>query len=154
MPRHPKSNADDLTANELFCSEEACRAWLERVRWPHGVRCPRCDASKGISRISTRGQFDCDACGYQFSVRSGTVFHDSRLPLRKWLLAVCLVSQSAGAVPPSQLERLVGVSHKTAWSLRRRIRAAMTNGQSELLAGIVRAMDPPAEPAGSRGRPC
>jgi hypothetical protein len=74
--------------------EGRCRAFLEQLRWPEGVRCPRCDVSKGISRIDSRGQFECGACGYQFSVRVGTVFHASHLPLWKWFLAVYLISGS------------------------------------------------------------
>jgi transposase-like protein len=108
-----------------FGSESKCRAYLEQLRWPDGVRCPRCEASRGISRIETRGQFDCDACGYQFSVRVGTVLQASHLPLWKWFLAVYLMGESDGGVSAEQLGRTLGVSHKTAWYLCHRIRAAM-----------------------------
>src|SRR5207244_6810865 len=78
---------------ERFGSEDKCHDYLEGLRWPDGVRCPRCESAK-ISRIVKRRQFDCDSCRYQFSVRVGTLFHDSKLPLWKWFLAVYLMGES------------------------------------------------------------
>src|SRR2546425_9692015 len=69
-------NLPQLVAD--FQSEEKCRAYLEALRWRDGVSCPRC-ASRKISRVLKRGQFDCDSCRYQFSVTAGTIFHDSHL---------------------------------------------------------------------------
>ena len=106
-------------------TEDRCRAFLERLRWPEGVRCPRCDADKGISRIELRGQFECGACGYQFSVRVGTVFHATHLPLWKWFLAVYLIAGSLDGIPANRLSRMLDVSYKTAWYLNHRVRAAM-----------------------------
>jgi len=114
-----------------FPSEDGCRAFLERVRWPGGVRCPRCDASRGISRIESRGQFECDACGYQFSVRVGTAFHASHLPLSKWFLAVHVVTTSGDHVTANQLRRAIGVSYKTAWHLSHVIRATRPGGHPD-----------------------
>ena len=70
-----------------FGSEDRCRDYLEELRWPHGVECPRCE-SKTISRIKKRNQYECASCEYQFSVKAGTLFNDSHLPLWKWFLAV------------------------------------------------------------------
>lgn len=111
-----------------FASEDRCRAYVERLRWPKGVTCPRCDASHGISRIETRGQFDCGTCGYQFSVRAGTILHASHLPLRKWFLAVSIMVGSPNAVSANRLKEMLGVSYKTAWFLSHRIRTAMRDG--------------------------
>lgn len=135
-----------------FPSEEGCRAFLERVRWPQGVRCPRCDASRGISRIESRGQFECDACGYQFSVRAGTAFHASHLPLWKWLLAVRIVTASEDRVSADRLRRAIGVSYKTAWHVSRVIRSA-PRGRGSFL-DTVRALvggQPAAVAATERG---
>lgn len=107
-------------------TEERCRVLLERLRWPDGVRCPRCETATGISTIEDRAQFECGGCGYQFSVRVGTVFHGSHLPLWKWVLAVHLMTGSAEGVSANQLRRTLGISYKTAWHLMHRIRAAMT----------------------------
>src|SRR4051794_7600774 len=121
---------------EQFGSEDKCHAYLEELRWPDGVKCPRCE-SKKISRITKRRQFDCDGCRYQFSVRVGTLFHDSKLPLWKWFLAVYMMGESKKGVSANQLKRMLGVSYKTAWYLCHRIRRAMLDDGAELLDGIV-----------------
>lgn len=123
---------------ERFGSEDRCHEYLEDLRWPDGVRCPRCDSDK-ISRITKRRQFDCDGCRYQFSVRVGTIFHDSKLPLWKWFLAVYMMGESKKSISANQLKRMLGVSYKTAWYLCHRIRAAMKDEGAELLTGIVEA---------------
>jgi transposase-like protein len=123
---------------EQFGSEDKCRAYLEGLRWPDGVRCLRCGSDK-ISRIVKRAQFDCDACRYQFSVRAGTIFHDSHLPLWKWFLAVYVVGESKKGISANQLKRMLGVSYKTAWYLCHRIRAAMLDSNPEPLTGIIEA---------------
>jgi transposase-like protein len=123
---------------EQFGSEDRCHDYLEGLRWPKGVRCPRCESDK-ISRIVKRRQFDCDACRYQFSVRVGTIFHDSKLPLWKWFLAVYMMGESKKGVSANQLKRMLGVSYKTAWYLCHRIRSAMADEAAELLTGIVEA---------------
>ena len=123
---------------EQFGSEDKCHDYLEQLRWPDGVRCPRCDSDK-ISRLKARRQFDCDGCRYQFSVRVGTLFHDSKLPLWKWFLAVYMMGESKKSVSANQLKRMLGVSYKTAWFLCHRIRAAMKDEGGELLSGIVEA---------------
>ncbi len=106
-------------------TEDRCRAFLEGLRWPEGVRCPRCHADEGISRIEMRGQFECGVCGYQFSVRVGTVFHATHLPLWKWFLAVYLIAGSLDGIPASRLARMLDISYKSAWYLNHRVRAAM-----------------------------
>jgi transposase-like protein len=121
---------------ERFGSEDKCHAYLEELRWPDGVNCPRCDSDK-ISRIKDRRQFDCDGCRYQFSVRVGTLFHDSKLPLWKWFLAVYMMGESRKGISANQLKRMLGVSYKTAWYLCHRIRSAMTDDSGELLRGVV-----------------
>jgi transposase-like protein len=123
---------------EQFGSEDKCRAYLEALRWPNGVRCIRCGSAK-ISRIKARDQFDCDGCRYQFSVRAGTIFHDSHLPLWKWFLAVYVMGESKKGVSANQLKRMLGVSYKTAWYLCHRIRAAMVDPNPQPLSGVVEA---------------
>ncbi|HMI98767.1 MAG TPA: IS1595 family transposase [Gaiellaceae bacterium] len=123
---------------EQFGSEDRCHEYLEGLRWPDGVKCPRCESDK-ISRIAKRRQFDCDSCRYQFSVRVGTLFHDSKLPLWKWFLAVYVMGESKKGISANQLKRMLGVSYKTAWYLCHRIRAAMHDESGVLLDGIVEA---------------
>jgi transposase-like protein len=123
---------------EQFGSEDKCHEYLEGLRWPDGVTCPRCE-SKKISRIAKRRQFDCDSCRYQFSVRVESLFHDSKLPLWKWFLAVYLMIESKKGISANQLKRTLGVSYKTAWYLCHRIRAAMVDESGDMLHGIIEA---------------
>lgn len=127
---------DLLTLLDRFHSEERCLDYLQGLRWPKGVRCPRCDSEK-VSRIVKRAQFDCDSCRYQFSVRVGTIFHDSHLPLRKWFAAVYLMCEAKKGVSANQLKRTIGVAYKTAWYLCHRIRAAMKDADTTPLEGTV-----------------
>src|SRR4051812_27573064 len=121
---------------EQFGSEDKCRAYLEELRWPDGLACPRCKGTT-ISRIRERNQFDCDSCRYQFSVTAGSTFHDSHLPLWKWFLAVYLMVESKKGISAKQLQRTLGVSYKTAWYLAHRIRDAMGSVEESPLVGVV-----------------
>lgn len=144
---HGKGAMNLVKLIERFGSEDKCHAYLEELRWPDGVRCPRCDSDK-ISRIVSqvrraggrmepRRQFDCDSCRYQFSVRVGTVFHDSHLPLWKWFLATYMMVESRKGMSANQLKRTLGTSYKTAWYLCHRIRSAMDVADPKLLTGVV-----------------
>jgi transposase-like protein len=124
------------TLIEQFGSEKKCREYLEALRWPDAITCPRC-ASIKISKIKVRNQFDCDGCRYQFSVTAGTIFNDSHLPLWKWFLCVYLLCESRKGMSANQLKRILGVSYKTAWYLCHRVRAAMKEVNPEPLEGIV-----------------
>ncbi len=125
------ASPESLTGwRELFAIDDPdlrgdrSRAYLERLRWPDGVRCPRC-GSRLATPVATRHQFDCRECRYRFSVTSGTYLHDSAVPLWKWLVAVSLLVESEDGFPAHRLSATIGVSYKTAWSLEHRIRAAM-----------------------------
>ncbi len=130
----PKMNLPVL--NLAYDTDAECRAALEELRWPEGVRCLRCGSEK-ISRIVTRRQYDCDSCRYRFSVTTGTIFHDSHLPLPKWFLAVLLMCEAKKGISANQLKRTLGVAHKTAWYLCHRIRQAMSEVTDAQLTGTV-----------------
>ncbi len=121
---------------DRFHDENKCRRYLEGLRWPDGLTCPRC-GGKTISRITTRNQLDCDSCRYRFSVTAGTIFHDSHLPLWKWFVAVYLIVESKKGISANQLKRSLGVTYKTAWYLSHRIRAALSEVDAQLLKGII-----------------
>lgn len=132
-----KPDVDLIKLITKFDTDEKCRMALEKLRWPLGVRCIRCDSEK-ISRNYKRNQFECDPCGYHFSVTAGTIFHDSHLPLRKWFIAIYLICESKKGVSALQLKRTLGVAYKTAWYLCHRIREAVKNdADCEMLSGIV-----------------
>jgi transposase-like protein len=118
-----------------FGNEEPCRRYIETLRWPRGITCPRCE--KPATAISNRFQYDCDECHYQFSATSGTIFHDTHLPLTKWFLVTYLLCESKKGMSACQIQRTLGISYKTAWYLCHRIRAAMLEGGPEPLSRTV-----------------
>jgi transposase-like protein len=118
--------------------EDKCREYLKALRWPNGVECVAC-GSRSLSWISTRNQFDCNSCRKRFSVKAGTVFHDSHLPLWKWFLATYMMVESKKGMSANQLKRTLGVSYKTAWYLCHRIRSAMQEAIPDGLSGTVEA---------------
>ena len=111
---------------DRFDTDDKCRDYLESLRWPAGVACTRC-GDMDVSPIKGRGQWHCIGCGYHFSVKSGTIMHDSHLPLRKWFAAIYLLCQSKKGMSAHQLHRTIGVAYRTAWYLCHRIREAMGN---------------------------
>lgn len=122
----------DNTANmnlirlvERFGDEDSCRDYLERLRWPDGVQCPRCK-SRSISNIYERDQFDCNSCRYQFSVTAGTSFHDSHLPLWKWFVAIYLMVEAKKGISANQLKRTIGVSYEPTIDRFKRLQTPST----------------------------
>lgn len=132
----PKQDIDLMKLFEKFGTDEKCRTYLEKLRWPEGVKCIRCESPK-ISRIYKRNQFACDTCDYHFSVTANTIFHDSHLPLAKWFAAIYLICESKKAISANQLKRTLHVAYKTAWYLCHRIREAVRDADTSLLKGIV-----------------
>ena len=125
---------------ENFHSEEKCRQRLAELRWPDGVKCPRCDGDK-YAYDSKRYVYDRYSCGYQFTLISNTMLHDTHLPLNKWFIAVYMMCESKKGISANQLKRTLDVSYKTAWYLCHRIRTAMSHlsdGEERvLLSGII-----------------
>lgn len=140
-----------------FETEEKCIAFLETLRWPEGVRCPKCESDR-ISHFQTTGKtgklrqlYQCLACRYQFSVRTGTIFHDSHLPLQKWFTAMALIGESGGTISANQLRQALGVQYKTAWQLGNRLREAMQESVEQTIEERKRAGKSPAD--GENGHP-
>jgi len=131
-----KSQTDLLSVIHSYGTDEQCRAYLTDLRWPQGIACPACKSAK-ISRLTKREVYDCDSCRYQFSTLSGTIFHDTHLPLTKWFFAVYIMCESRKGVSANQLKRMLRVSYKTAWYLCHRIRYAMAELSPEKLDGTV-----------------
>ncbi|HSY48110.1 MAG TPA: IS1595 family transposase [Thermoanaerobaculia bacterium] len=127
-------NLGDLIAK--FGSDDKCRAYLELLRWSDGVACPRC-ATGEVAPVSKRNTFYCESCHYHFSVTTGTVMHDTHLPLWKWFAAAYLMVEARKGVSANQLKRTLTVSYKTAWYLCHRIRKAMEEACPMPLSGTV-----------------
>ena len=120
-----------ITLMEKFKDDDDCREALERIRWPNGVACTRCGDLK-VLELPKQKRWECRGCDYQFSVTSGTIMHDSHLPLRKWFIAIYLMCVSKKGISALQLQRTLGVAYRTAWYLCHRIRKAMGNDPFEV----------------------
>jgi transposase-like protein len=103
---------------------EGGRIYLERLRWPDGPCCPRCDSTR-ILWLQARRKYHCAACKYQFRVTAGTRMHLSHLPGWKWLIGIELMMNAPDGLPATQLQEVLGGSYKTAWFLEHRIRTAL-----------------------------
>ena len=107
-----------------FSDPDVCVEFLAAMRWPDGPQCPACEGKKH-SYIKTRRIWKCKECGRQFSVKLGTVFEDSPIPLDKWLSAVWLVVNCKNGVSSWELHRDLKVTQKSAWFMLGRIRLAL-----------------------------
>jgi hypothetical protein len=128
-------------------TEQECFAFLEKQRWPDGVTCAVCGCDR-ISRITRKAKsknvrknlYQClePTCKQQFSVTSGTIFHDSRIPLTKWFAAIHLLMEAKKGMSAMQLQRTLGLgSYETAWHMCHRIRQAMQPAERPMLYGTV-----------------
>src|SRR5437764_11108542 len=112
----------------MFHDETKALEHLEAYRWPDGEPvCPYCESTKVIRMggKTQAGMFLCNDCRDKFTVRTGTVMERSHVPLHKWLLATHLMAASKKGMSAKQIERMLGVTYKTAWFLMHRIREAM-----------------------------
>ena len=122
---------------DWFSSDDACRAYLEQLRWPRGFVCPECGALDWPSRAS-RGRLICRACSYQCSVTAGTIYDKTRTALRVWFAAAWYITSQKQGVSALGLQRVLGLgSYQTAWAMLHRFRRAMVHPERELLHGIV-----------------
>jgi transposase-like protein len=112
-----------------FQDEAAAYAWVETRAWPNGPICPHCGGTDRIGKLqgkSTRpGVYKCYQCRQPFTVKVGTVFESSHVPMRFWVQAMYLLCSSKKGISSNQLHRTLGVTLKTAWFMSHRIRAAM-----------------------------
>lgn len=114
--------------NPIYHDEDAARAHLEAQLWPDGPVCPHCQSQKATAlagKAHRKGLYQCNDCREQFSVTVGTVFERSRIGLHKWVLAAHLMAASKKGMSAKQIERMLGVTYKTAWFIMHRIREAM-----------------------------
>src|ERR1700720_4152179 len=122
-----------------FHDEKAAYAFVEARVWPNGPVCPHCGSMERISKMggkSTRiGSYKFSACRKPFTVKVGTIFEASHVPMRHWLQAIFLLSSSKKGISSNQLHRTLGCTLKTAWFISHRIRLAMAAVGIELMGG-------------------
>ena len=136
---------------ERFATEEQCRAYLTRLRWPEGFSCPRCEGQKAWP--AQRGRLICTSCRHQTTVTAGTIFQDSRLPLRSWLRAIWQVTSQKNGASALGVQRVLGLgSYQTAWTLLHKLRRAMVRPGRDQLTGRVEVDETQVGRAGSKGR--
>src|SRR5450631_2219247 len=122
---------------DWFSSEEACTAYLERLRWPQGFACPSCGSMAAPYRAS-RTRLMCKDCQHQGTVTAGTLFDKTRTPMRVWLAAAWYITNQKQGVSALGLQRVLGLgSYQTAWSMLHRFRRAMVRPDRDLLTGTV-----------------
>jgi len=121
--------ANSILSANVLKNEAAAIAWVEKRVWPNGPVCPHCGGVDRIGKMggkATRiGLYKCYQCRKQFTVKVGTIFEDSHVPMNIWLQAMYLLCSSKKGISSNQLSRTLGVTLKTAWFMSHRIREAM-----------------------------
>lgn len=115
---------------QRFPDEEAARKYFEGNRWGNEISCPHC-GGLSVSEIKNHKPmpYRCRDCRQHFSVRTGTVLAESRLPLHKWLMAIYMMTTARKGIPSTQMARELGITQKSAWFLAQRIRETWLAGQ-------------------------
>lgn len=126
---------------EKYGTDQQCQDALFVLRWPFGFVCPACGYGNG-GFIKTRDLYQCYRCAHQTSVTAGTIFHSTKLPLRKWFLAIYFITQSKNGVSALELMRVLGVGYNAAWRMKQKIMHVMlTRNNSKKIDGDVQVDD-------------
>ena len=130
-----KSTISTFELFQMFPDQESARVYFEARRWPDGATCPACGEAM---RIGTRkgGFYRCNACLSDFTIRTGTIFERSHVPLHKWVYSMYLLVTARKGISSLQLAKEIGVTQKTAWFILHRLREACGNDFTKL-TGIV-----------------
>jgi transposase-like protein len=133
--------ASSVLSEDRFQNEDAAFAFVEDRLWPGGPTCPHCGNAdpkrirKMEGKTTRRGLYNCNECRKPFTVRVGTIFESSHLPLHLWLQIIHLMCASKKGVSTNQIQRILRCSMKTAWFLTHRIREAMRDGALAPMGG-------------------
>ncbi len=124
-----------LEFNDQFNNEDNCRQYFESIRFQNGDFCPHCGHSK-IFRFSDGKRYRCEKCRKDFTIKTGTLFGESKIPLQKWFIAIYLLTTRKKGISSIELAEQVGVSQKTAWFMDHRIREAMKQDNGKLFGTV------------------
>src|SRR3989344_4013091 len=116
-----------ISFTKQFPNEDACIDYLAKLRWDNNPICPICGSTEAYS-VPSRHIFKCKDCRNQFSVRKGTIFEESRIPLQKWFYAIYLLTSQKKGISSVRLAEYLGITQKTAWFMLQRIRYALAYG--------------------------
>ena len=125
-----------MEAVRYFADPDVCVEFVAKLRWADGPTCPICQSTEH-SYLTTRRLWKCKNCKKQYSVKKGTIFEDSAIPLDKWLCAIWLIANNKNGISSYELGRAVGITQKSAWFVLHRIRLAMQSGSFEKFDGTV-----------------
>jgi transposase-like protein len=120
---------------DYFSDDKVCAEHLAAIRFRNGEYCPHCRHDK-INKFSDGKRYRCAKCKTDFTIRNGTVFGDSKLPLRKWFMAIYLLTTSGKGISSYQLAKQIKVTQKTAWFMNHRIRSAAKQNKGNLFGKI------------------
>ena len=127
-----------LNLFEMFPTEEKAKLWFEKLYWDGEVKCPRCNNKKINKLKETRSMpYSCGKCQKSFSIRTGTILQSSKVSLRKWVIAIYLMTTSLKGISSMKLHREIGVTQKTAWLMLQKIRQGFINEKQPPLDGII-----------------
>src|SRR5512132_3000483 len=125
----------------LYGTEEKCRAVVMNSRWPNGFECPVC-GGRAYSEVTTRRLFQCSACRRQTSLTAGTIFASTHVPLRLWFRAIYHLTQSKQGISSIELGRRLGVKQTTAWKMKPKLaQVMMERDATKQLSGRVELDD-------------
>jgi hypothetical protein len=134
MAMNPIQFQPGMSLSELFehyGTEPQCEQALEQARWPEGFHCPHCGAAEHSHfYVEDTRYWQCRRCRLQTSLRSGTIFHGSKLPLRTWFQAMFLISQSKNSISALELKRQLGVSYPAAWRVKHKLMQVMAEREA------------------------
>jgi transposase-like protein len=140
------------TAIQYFSDEEFCVQFVAKLRWPKGkATCPKC-GSQNSHYMSTRRTWRCNDCDKRYSVKQGTIFEDSPIPLHKWLAAFWLIANAKNGISSYEVHRALGVTQKSAWFMLHRIRLAITQGTIIKIGGEGETVEVDETYIGGRAR--
>lgn len=118
-----------------YKDEETCKKYFEQIRFGNGDYCPHCNHSK-IHRFADGKRYRCASCKKDFTIKTGTVFGESKIPLQKWFVAIYLLAMNKKGISSINLAKQIGVTQKTAWFMDHRIREAMEKNNGQLFGKV------------------
>lgn len=131
----PEKGLSSFDIYAAFPDQQTAIAFLENARWPDGIHCALCDSPE-TTPIPSRARHQCNTCRKQFSVRTSSVFENTRIPLHKWLHAIYFLQTARKGISSIQLGKQIGTSQQAAWFMLHRLREAM-DVQELKLTGVV-----------------
>jgi len=135
----PKKEKPSISVYQFlkeFPDEKTCEKYIIEARFPRGIFCPYCGNHR-IYRLEKQKRFKCGNCREQFTVRTGSILAESKVPLQKWLMAIWILTTHKKGISSVQLGKVIGVTQKTAWFLAHRIRESFSEGNGGLMGGTI-----------------